>query len=106
MDTIGIPVEIGVFTDKPPDEYVVITPMADVFEDFADDEPHFETQEVRISLFSKGNYQKRKNQIVKALLTAGITVTGRRYLGHEDDSQFHHYGIDVSKVYQWDDSAT
>jgi len=51
-------------------------------------------------LFSKNNYQQRKNQIVKAVLAAEITVTARRYIGHEDDTGYHHYAIDVQKEYE------
>ena len=100
LDSLGVPVETGVFSGKAPDEYVIITPMNDNFETFADDRPQYETQEVRLSLFSKNNYQQRKNQIVKALLAAEITVTDRRYIGHEDDTGYHHYAIDALKEYE------
>jgi hypothetical protein len=100
LDSLGVPVETGVFSGKAPDEYVVITPMNDSFETFADDRPQYETQEVRLSLFSKNNYQQRKRQIVKALLAAEITVTDRRYVGHEDDTGYHHYAIDALKEYE------
>lgn len=100
LDALGVSVETGVFKGKAPDEYVVITPMTDTFEAFADDAPQFETLEVRLSLFSKNNYQQRKNQIVKALLGAEITVTDRRYISHEDDTGYHHYAIDVAKEYE------
>ena len=97
---LSLSVETGVFSGKAPDEYIVITPMSDVFELHADNCPQYETQEARLSLFSKGNYRKRKNQIVKALLNADITVTGRRYIGYEADTGYHHYGIDVAKNYE------
>ena len=97
LDGLGIPVEIGVFKGKTPEEYIVIAPMADTFELHADNKPQFETQEARLSLFSKNNYQQRKNQIVKALLNADFTITDRRYIGHEDDTGYHHYAIDVAK---------
>ena len=100
LDSLAVPVETGVFSGKAPDEYVVITPMNDNFEAFADDTPQFETQEARLSLFSKNNYQQRKNQIIKAVLAAEITVTGRMYVGHEDDTGYHHYAIDVVKNYE------
>ena len=100
LDALGVPVETGVFKGKAPDEYVVITPMSDTFAAFADDAPQFETQEARLSLFSKNNYQRRKNQIVKALLDAEITVTDRRYIGHEDDTGYHNFAIDVAKEYE------
>lgn len=41
-----------------------------------------------------------KNQIVRALLAADITITDRRYVGHEDDTGYHHYAIDVAKIYE------
>ena len=100
LDTLDMKVETGVFSGKAPDEYIVITPMADVFEMFADNQPQLETQEARLSLYAKGNYQQRKNQIVKALLAAEFTITDRRYNGHEDDTGYHHYGIDAVKEYE------
>jgi len=100
LDSLGISVETGVFTGKAPDEYIVITPMSDLFNVYADNQPQFETQEARLSLFSKSNYQKLKNQIVRALLAADITITDRRYIGHEDDTGYHHYAIDTAKEYE------
>jgi hypothetical protein len=104
-----IPVETGVFSGKAPDEYIVVTPMADTFGIHADNRPQNETQEARLSLFSKGNYVKRKNQIARALLAAqgtpvaDFTITSRMYVGHEDDTGYHHYAIDVAKNYELED---
>ena len=95
----GLPVETGVFSDAPPEVYVVITPLADTYELHADNLPEFETQEARLSLFTKGNYLKRKEQLSKALLAADFVITDRRYIGHEDDTGYHHYAIDVAKLY-------
>lgn len=100
VDGLGVLVETGVFKDKAPDEYVVITPLADTFDVHADNRPQFEIQEARLSLFSKNNYQVRKNQLVRAFLDADFTVTDRRYIGHEDDTDYHHYAIDVAKEYE------
>jgi len=94
FNELQIPVETGVFSGKAPDEYVVVTPMADTFELHADNLPQAETQEARLSLYSKGNYLKRKIQIVKALLAADFTITSRRYVGYENDTGYHHYCID------------
>ena len=99
----GLPVETGVFSDEPPDEYVVVTPLADTDELHADDAPGYETQEARLSLFSKGNYMQRKKQLSKALLATDFVITERRYIGHEDDTDFHHYAIDVAKLYETED---
>lgn len=97
---LGLRVETGVFKGKAPDEYAIITPMADIFEGFADNQPHFDLQEARISLFSKSNYQQRKNAIVRALLAGEFDITDRRYIGHEDETGYHHYGIDAAKMYE------
>lgn len=96
----AIPISTGSFRGKPPIEYVVITPMTDLFECFADNLPQYETQEARLSLFSKINYQQRKNQIVQALLDADFTITDRRYIGYEEDTEYFHVVVDVAKVYE------
>ena len=95
-----ISVETGVFSESAPDRYVVITPMVDAFLLYTDDKPRHETQEARVSLFDKGNYMALKNQIVRALLNAEFTITDRRYIGHEDDTGYHHYAIDVANYYE------
>lgn len=99
IETVGLPVETGVFSDEPPDEYVVVTPLADTYELHADNLPGYETQEARLSMFSKGNYTQWKEQLSKALLAADFVITDRRYIGHEDDTGYHHYAIDVAKLY-------
>jgi hypothetical protein len=95
----GLSVETGVFSGAAPDEYVVITPLLDDFLSFGDDRPEYESQEARISLYSKGNYLARKVAITKALLDGGFTITERRYLGHEDDSRYHYYYFDCAKIF-------
>lgn len=99
LTAIPIPVETGVFSGLAPDEYVVILPLSDVFEVHADNRPGFDVQEARISLFSKSNYLERKRKITTTLLNDDFTVTERRYIGHEDDTGYHHYAIDVAKNY-------
>lgn len=103
LSTIDIQIETGYFSGIPPDEYIVITPMVDTFEVFADNLPQAETQEVRLSLFCKNNYISRKNQLARILLEAGFTITDRRYIGHEDDTKYHHYAIDVAKNYEMEE---
>ena len=100
LNPIGLPIETGIFSDEVPDEYLVITPMSDIFDYYADDLPRGEMQEARLSLFSKGNYLDRKNEIVSRLLGADFLVTDRRYLGYEEDTGFHHFAIDVTKIYE------
>ena len=98
-----VPVETGVFSDAPPDRYAVITPLSDEFDLHADNEPGVDIQAALISLFHKGNYTKMKNQIICAVLSAEMTITDRRYVGHEDDTGFHHYAIDVAKHYEMEE---
>lgn len=95
-----IPVETGVFSDVPPDEYLVITPMSDRLDLFADNEAYMILSEARLSLFTKKNYMKRKKELTKALQSGGITITDRQYVGYEHDTKFHHYAIDVMKEYE------
>ena len=99
----GIPVETGVFTDPAPDTYLVLTPLSDSFDLHADDRPGINTQEVRLSLFTKGSYTTLKNRLVCALLGADFYITDRRYIGHEDDTGYHHYAIDAAKSYTWEE---
>ena len=100
---LGIPIETGVFSEAPPEEYLVITPLADSFGLCGDNAPLYDVQEARLSLFVKGSYTKRKNEIIRALLGADFYITDRRYIGHEDDTGFHHYAIDVAKSYSWEE---
>lgn len=103
IENCKIPVETGVFSDAPPGTYAVLTPLADSFDLHADNKPTMDVQEVRLSLFCKENYLKSKNRLVKAILNADMTITDRRYIGHEDDTGYHHYAIDVAKSYVWED---
>ena len=98
-----VPLETGMFSDPAPDRYAVVTPMVDTFELYTDDKPRHEIQEARISLFDKGSYTALKNQIVRILLDADFIITDRRYIGHEDDTGYHHYAIDVAKNYELED---
>ena len=100
LDALDIPVETGVFKAKAPDTYVVITPLSDTFDGYADNRPHREIQEARLSLFSKQNYRACTGRIVKALLSADITITDRRYLGYEEESEYHHYAVDTAQHYE------
>ena len=98
-----VPLETGVFSEPAPDKYAVITPMVDTFELYTDDKPRHEVQEARISLFDKGSYTALKNQIIRILLDADFIITDRRYIGHEDDTGYFHYAIDVAKNYELED---
>ena len=94
---LGLAYAVSCYTDSPaPDTYLVFTPLTDSFEIFADNTPSVEIEQARISLFTKTNYLSLRNQITKALISARLVITGRRYIGYEDDTGYHHYSIDVS----------
>lgn len=100
IELLGIPVETGIFSDTTPDRYAVLTPLSDSYELFSDNTPGQDIEEVRISIFDRSNYLAVKKRMESAILAAGITITDRRYIGHEDDTGYHHYAIDVAKNYE------
>lgn len=100
LEPLGIPLETGIFSDNAPSEYIVIVPMSDVFGLYADNAAEIDVQEVRISLYSKGNYTKAKNAIVRALLADEFTITARQYIGYETETGYYHYNVDVAKPYE------
>ena len=93
---LGLPFQTSLYPKAPqPGTCVVAPPLADVFDVFADNQPRAEGETVRLSLFTTGNYLGLRDRFTKALITAGITVTARRYVGLEDDTGYHHYALDV-----------
>lgn len=95
---LSIPCETSIFKAPAPDKYIVFTPLLDSYDVFSDNKPGVDIEEVRISYFDKGNYLEGKKKIEKAVIDADITITDRRYIGHEDDTGYHHYAIDVAKI--------
>lgn len=102
-ENCGVKVETGVFSETPPDEYIVLTPLADSFKMHCDNLPEYEIQEVRISIFSKGNYTALKYKLTASIFKADISITDRRYIGHEDDTGYHHYAVDTAKSYRMEE---
>ena len=102
MEALSLPVETGVFGDKPPATYVVLTPFYDDFPLFGDNMPIVEVQSIRISLFDKGNYTGAAGRIVRALLKEGFTISDRRFVEHEDDTEYNHYYIDAEKYFYFE----
>ncbi len=103
LSPLGIPMETGVFSDEPPDEYIVVVPLSDTFDLHADNSPGIDIQEARISLYTRGSYTKIRNAAVKALLDAEFTVTARQYIGYETETGYHHYNVDAAKYYERED---
>ena len=100
LNPLGLPNETGVFTNQAPDEYLVITPLIDEFDHYADDKPLADVQEARISIFAKTNYQQIKNQVVRAVLAAGMSVTARQFIEYETETGYFHYNMDVAHFYE------
>lgn len=100
IEARNIPIETGVFGDTAPDCYAVLTPMTDELILYSDNSPEREIQEVRVSLFDKGNYNSLKNLLTHDFLCADITITDRRLVGHEDDTGYFHYIFDTAKTYK------
>ncbi|OHO31665.1 hypothetical protein HMPREF2656_08985 [Corynebacterium sp. HMSC034B08] len=96
-DRLDLPIAVSLFSAAPaPDTYLVATPIADTLEVFADNTPSVEVEEVRLSLFTAGNYLPWRDRLTHALVDAGLVVTARRYIGVEDDTGYHHYSFDIS----------
>jgi hypothetical protein len=66
---------------------------------YADNRPLVETEEVRISLFSKENYLLWKRRLTDILLEQDFIITERRFLDLEEDTGYYHYSLDVAKEY-------
>ena len=103
LEPLSIPIETGVFSEPAPDQYLVVVPLTDTFDLFADNFPGADVQEARLSLFSKRNYISAKNAAVRALLSAEFTITDRRYNGFDSETGYHHYVVDVAKYYEMEE---
>ena len=102
ISPLKVPLETGIFSEPAPSEYVVLVPLVDSFPLNADNNPLLDVEEVRISVFSKGNYLSLVKRLTKTLLRSDFYITDRRYNGFETDTGYHHYTIDVAKQYDID----
>mgnify|MGYP001166143343 CR=1 FL=1 len=99
LASLNIPIETGVFSKEAPNEYIVLVPLADSYPLNADNVPQTDQQELRITLFTKGNYVQLKNRISRRLITHFFYVTDRRYNGYDTETGYYQYTIDVAKTY-------
>ena len=97
---LGIPVETGIFSDKAPEQYLVIIPLSDTFDLHADNAPGIDVQEARLSLFTTASYTAAKKKLIRLLLRDDFTITGRLYNGYETETGYYHYTVDVAKYYE------
>lgn len=100
LSSLDIPIETGVFSKEAPNEYIVLVPLVDSYPLNADDEPLVDKQEVRITIYTKGNYIRLKNKISGRLIAHFFCITERRYGGYDADTGYHQYTIDVAKAYE------
>lgn len=92
-----LPMFVGGFVETPaPSIYLVVTPLVDSFELWADGLPGAEVEEVRVSIFANTNYLPIRDGLTGYLFEQGFTITTRRYIGYEPDTGYHHYAIDIA----------
>lgn len=100
LKSLNIPIETGVFSKEAPSEYIVLVPLVDTYPLNADDEPQLDKQEVRITIYTKGNYIRLKNKISGRLIAHFFCITERRYGGYDTDTGYYQYTVDVAKTYE------
>jgi hypothetical protein len=101
LHKLQIPCETVKFSAPAPNTFARLDPIADALDAFADDAPWQEYQEVRISLYTRGNYRGLVRSLTRALLAAGITITERLYVEFEEDTGYHHYSLDAAQIYEF-----
>ena len=102
LTELDVPFEAGHYSGVPPDEYIVIIPLADSFEFAADNLPQADVQEARIAIYSKNNYYPLRSKLTKSLLQKNFVITDRRYIEFEAETKYHHAAVDVAKSYEFD----
>ena len=98
LNTLGIPHEVGRFSDNPPDVFICIVPLVDDFAISGDDAPLHEAHHVRLSLHCTVDYGPTAKRVVAAALDAGMAISGRHYVEFDKETATHHYAIDVAKL--------
>lgn len=94
---LNLPSATGTFNKAPaPETFVVFTPIADVFDMYAANQPGVDIEHVRLSLFTSGNYLHLRDALTRALRREDIMVEARTYVGYEVESGYHHYAIDCA----------
>ena len=101
LEPLNIPVSINENIDKDAERYIVIIPLYDRLDVFADNKPSIEVSEIELAVYSKGNYLKLVKDISTLLIDSGFTITSRRYIEYEKDTKLHHYIIDVAMEFSY-----
>lgn len=100
---LGISVDVTEHTPDGAERFCVIIPASDNFECCADDRPISGTETAELALYCKGNYLAFRDETLKLLVGAGITVTDARYLEFENDTKYHHCIFDVAAVRNYEE---
>ena len=103
LDELKIPCATGIYKAPVPKEYAVFVPLADSYPLNGNDMPLVDLNEVRISFFTKGNYRNKTQSIVRELLHRDFTITDRKYVDYEESTGYHHYAIEVAKLYEMEE---
>lgn len=85
-------------TTKPP--YIVLTPIDDSYSFHADDTPQSWTEDVLISIYTVENYRELAEDVCKACIDAGCTITERRFIERESKTKYFHYAVTVEKEFE------
>lgn len=101
LQSLNIPVSINENVDKNAVSFIIIIPLYDGFDVFADNKPGIEINEVELAIYTKGNYLKLVKDITDLLIEADFTITNRRYIEFEKDTKLHHYIIDVAMEFSY-----
>lgn len=78
------------------EKFIVIIPTNDNFGLHADDKPLAAVETAELALYCKGNYLGFRDKVTERLIAADITIINRRYLEFEQDTDYHHYIIEVA----------
>lgn len=100
-DSIGVKsmtADYADVNDSIPESYVVLVPIADELDEYADDFPTVERNSVRLSIYTKRNYTKLRKRIRDALIENGVQITGMSFIEKEQDTGYYHYEIDVEYI--------
>jgi hypothetical protein len=107
IEKFGIPVMTGFFRDGDKQRsavYVVMIPVSESFELYADDTPYNETQTVRLYIVSGKDTTILRRKIALSILKNGFTISDRSFESYNNVSGEFIYTIDVTKDYEleWD----
>jgi hypothetical protein len=100
LTSLGVKFETGVFTDEQSDELVVIVPLEDTFDAYADNLPTIDRQTVRLAVLSRNNPYDLRDKIVNELLKANFSILNRKYGGFNSDTKHHVMTVEAEGCYK------